>query len=75
MLLKMKLLNVVGTESFPTDIMSTVKYLADITELVEGSANRTTVKLSADIKSSIKLLAVITNLVKCSVNIINSSEN
>jgi len=43
----------VGTISCPTDIMSTVKYLAEITELVEGSANIITVKLSVDIKSSV----------------------
>lgn len=71
----MKLLNVVGTMSCPTGIMITVKYLADITEPVEGSANIITMKLSLDIKSGVELLAVITNLVKCSVDIINSSDN
>lgn len=63
----MKLLNVLGTVSYPADTLSIMKYLADIRELVEGSAIITTVKLSVDIGSKVKLLAVITALVKCSV--------
>lgn len=71
----MKLLNVLGTVSYPADTLSTMKYLADITELVAGSAIITTVKLSVDIGSNFKLLEVITTLVKCSVDIVNRSEN
>lgn len=71
----MKLLNVLGTVNYPVDTLSTMKYLADITELVEGSAIIITVKLSVDIGSNVKLLAVITTLVKCSVEIVNRSEN
>lgn len=71
----MKLLNVLGTVSYPADTLSTMKYLADITELVADSAIITTVKLSVDIGSNFKLLEVITTLVKCSVDIVNRSEN
>lgn len=70
----MKLLNVLGTVSYPADTLSTMKYLADITELVEGSAIIITVKLSVDIGSNVKL-AVITALVKGSLEIVNRSEN
>lgn len=70
----MKLLNVLGTVSYPADTLSTMKYLADITELVEGSAIIITVKLSVDIGSNVKL-AVITALVKVSLEIVNRSEN
>lgn len=71
----MKLPNVLGTVSYPAETLSTMKYLADITELVEGSAITTTVKLSVDSGSNVKLLAAITALVKCSVEIVNRREN
>lgn len=71
----MKLLNVLGTVSYPADTLSTMKYLADITELVEDSAIITTFKVSVDIGSNVKLLAVITTLVRCSVEIVNRRQN